>query len=140
MRLDLRALYGQGCADLVLLPPGAEFDLRDGCNGCQRFATEAHGVQIEKISRLPYLRRGMTLKCHAGIGHRHPFAIVYHLDAGLARIGDDHIDGRGTSVDGVLDKLLDDGRGALDDFAGRYLVGNRIRQKPNHITHKLKCF
>jgi len=58
----------------------------------------------------------------------HPRAVVAHPDALPAAIFREDVDGARTGVEGILDELLHDRRGALDDFAGRDLIGDRRRK------------
>ena len=87
-------------------------------------AAESHGVEGEKVGRGGYLGRGVTLKRHAGVGLRHAAAVVDHLYECAARILEDDGDGVGAGVNGVLDKFLDDGGGALYHLACGNLIGN----------------
>ena len=68
----------------------------------------------------------MTFEREAGIGLRHTFAVVDHLDGCASGIDDEHVDSGGTGIDGILHKFLDHTCWALYHFAGCNLVGNRI--------------
>src|SRR6185437_13575822 len=76
-------------AGLVFRSSRFQLDLRDGGDGRQRFPTEPHRFDMEKIVDLPDLGRRMPFECHTGIGLAHPFTVVYHLDQRLPSILDE---------------------------------------------------
>ena len=57
-------------------------------------------------------------------------AVVAHADPLHARLIDVDPDGRGLGVEAVFDKLLDDGRGPLNDLAGGDLVCDELAKWP----------
>ncbi len=75
----------------------------------------------------------MALERELRVRARHPLAVVFDRHQLLAAEIDDDGDPRGAGVDGVLDELLDDGGGTLDDFAGGDLVGEVGRQPMDAI-------
>src|SRR5580704_15504604 len=58
----------------------------------------------------------------------HAVAIVDHANHALAASFDLDADGLRAGVERILEQLLHDGRGPLDDFASRDAVGNSFRQ------------
>src|SRR5205085_8746847 len=71
----------------------------------------------------------MALEREPRILRLHPFPIVFDLDLLLAAELDVNPDASRARVERVLDELLDDGRGAFDDLARRYLVGKISRKE-----------
>ena len=67
----------------------------------------------------------------------HAVAVVFDADQLLAAELDRDRDAPRPGVDRVLDQLLDDGRGPLDDFAGGDLIGE-IRGKPVDSAQALR--
>ena len=122
-------------ADMVGGAHRADLDARDGADGGEGFAAEAHGGEIEEIVGAADLRGGVALECHAGIGGRHAAAVVNDLYEGAARILDEDADLRGAGVDGVFHEFLDHGSRALYDLAGGDLVGHRVGQQTYYIVH-----
>lgn len=78
----------------------------------------------------------MTFEGQAGIGLAHAAAVVYHLHQCPAGVAYHHAYLRGAGVDGVLGELLNDRGGTLNDFAGSYLVGYRVGEELNDVTHR----
>ena len=109
-----------------LLATLASLELHLGHGGYrrQRLTTEAHGMEVEEVVGLAYLRRGMALKGEARIGLRHALTVVDDLDGRAARVDHQHVNACGTGVDGVFHQFLDNRRRALDNLAGSYLVGH----------------
>ena len=66
----------------------------------------------------------MTLKRQAGIRFAHSLAVVYHLHTSFPGIGHHHLHTSGSGINGVLHQFLDEGSGALNDFAGSNLIGH----------------
>ena len=52
----------------------------------------------------------------------HAAAVIRHTDKIQSAAPDFNVDVRCPRIDGVLQKLLDNGCGPLDDLAGRYLI------------------
>ncbi len=128
---------GQMRADVLALLPRLEFHLRNGSDRRQSLAPESHSVEIEEVVGLADLRRGMALKSQARVGLGHAFAVVDDLNGSTSGIDYGDIDVLGTGVDSVFDEFLDDRGGALDDLAGRNLVGYGVWKKLDNITHNV---
>ena len=79
----------------------------------------------------------MALERETGIGLRHALTVVDDLDGGPASIDNQHMNRRGTCIDGILDQLLDYGSRALDHLTSSYLVGDTVGEKMDHIGHFL---
>ena len=77
----------------------------------------------------------MSLRRESGIVQRHAAAVVADLDALLAAILQHHVDRNRLRIDGVLDQLFDDRRGALDDFTGSDLI-DEIGRKNVDTRHQ----
>ena len=74
------------------------------------------------------LARGVAFDGQPGILRRHPFPIVLDPNQALAaKLERDH-DPTRSRIERVLDQLLDDRGGALDDLTGRDLIGELGRQ------------
>jgi len=82
----------------------------------------------------------MATKCQAQLVGTQAMAVVNHLDQTAAAVLDAHRDPRRPSVEAVLDQFLHHCGGAFDDFAGRDLVGDQIRQQADlrrlQIAHR----
>ena len=122
----------------VLLTACQQFHLRNGSDGRQRLASEAHGMQREQIVGLTNLRRGMTLESQTGICRRHATAVVNDLNAGTPCIDHRHMDGAGTGINGVLHQFLDDGCRTLNDLTSSYLVCHTVGKKLDNVCHCLR--
>ena len=82
----------------------------------------------------------MTFKGQPGIGIAHPHPVVDNLDQGAAGILQDNLDMGCSGIDRVLHQFLDDTGGTLDDFAGSNLIGYRVGQEFDNVTHGwLRC-
>src|SRR5690606_35526696 len=68
----------------------------------------------------------------------HAATVVRYADLRLAAVADDDVDARGGRIERVLDQLLDDRCGTLDDFAGGDLVRERVRQDDDPACHSLQ--
>ena len=128
---------GQMRTDVLSPLPRLQFHLRYGSDRRQSLATESHGMEVEKIISLTNLGRSMALKGQTRIGLGHTFTIVDDLDGRTSGIDYGDVDVLGTGVDSVLDEFLDDRGGALDDLAGRNLVGYGVWKKLDNITHNV---
>ena len=85
------------------------------------------------------LRRGMALERQPGIGLGHTLAIVDDLNGGAPGIYDNHVDGCGTSIDGILHQFLDDRGRTLYHLTSCYLVGYAVGKKMDDVLHFV-CF
>ncbi len=104
-------------------PAGPQHEVRHGRDARQRLAAEAHRADGLEVLGPRDLAGGMPLQREARVGGIHPLAVVLDADERLAAHLDRHADARRAGVDGVLDELLHDRRGTLDDFARGDLVG-----------------
>ena len=79
----------------------------------------------------------VPLEAEPRVVGRHADAVVLDAHEPLAAVLDRDRDARRLGVDGVLDQLLDDRGGALDDLAGGDLVGQIVGQLPDprHAYH-----
>ena len=77
----------------------------------------------------------MALKGQTRVGLAHPHPVIDDLDERAARVLKDNLDMSRLGVDGILHQFLDNAGGTLYHLAGSNLVGDRIGQKFNHITH-----
>ena len=124
-------------ADVLSPLPRLQFHLSYGSDRRQSLTTESHGMKVEEVVGLTDLRCSMALKGQASVGLRHAFTIVDDLNGRAPGIDDSDVDMLGTGVDSVLDEFLDDRGGALDDLAGRNLVGYGVWKKLDNITHNV---
>ena len=74
------------------------------------------------------LARRMPLDGQPRVLRLHPFAVVFDANQLLAAELDGDGDAPRAGIDGVLDQLLDDRGGPLDDLAGGDLVGKVERE------------
>ena len=135
LTLTLRGVDDQLGAQLGVTAACAQFHLGDGGYRGQSLAAETHRVQREQVLGIAYLAGAMAFKGQACVGLAHPHPVVDNLDECAARILEDNLDVGCLGINGVLHQFLDDTGRALDDFAGSNLVGYRIGQQFNHITH-----
>ncbi len=126
--MGAKLLGGQACFKL---------HLRHGGYRCQGLAAETHCPKIEQIVGKPDLGCGMTFERQSGIGLGHALAVVDDLYGRAAGVDHQHVDAGGTGIDGVLYQLLDDRCRALDNLAGRNLIGHRVGKKLYDIAHKI---
>jgi hypothetical protein len=68
----------------------------------------------------------VTLEGEEGVVAHHAAAVVGDTDEATAAGFDIDADAGGAGVEGVLQQLLDDGGGAVDDLAGGDLVGDLV--------------
>ncbi len=113
----------------------AQHEVRHRGDRWQRLAAKAVRQDRGQIVGPADLARGVTLDRQPRIVRVHPFPVVLDPDLLLAAEFDMDGDAPRAGVDGVLDEFLDDGRGALDDFASRDLVGKIIGEAadPSHL-------
>jgi hypothetical protein len=103
----------------------------------QRLAAEPERHDRSKVLGPPDLAGRMPLERKTRIVGLHAFPIVLDPDLFLpAKLEMDAYAAR-TGVNGVLDELLDDRRGTLDDLAGGDLV-RKVRGQPGNLSHDLK--
>ena len=114
-------------ADLgaALLPARArpQHEVRHRRDRRQRLAAEPERQDRGEIVGAPDLARRVPLDRQPRILRLHPFAVVFDAHLLLAAELDVDREPPRAGVDRVLDQLLDDGRGPLDDLAGGDLVG-----------------
>ena len=79
----------------------------------------------------------MTLDGESRILRRHPLAIVFDMNQLLAAEFHGDRDTTGTGINRILDQLLDDRGGTLDDLAGGNLI-REIRRQLVNLAHALK--
>ena len=124
-------------ADFLVGRAGLQLYLGHGGYGSQSLATESHGGEGKKVVGLVYLGSSMALKRQTGIGLRHAFAVVDHLNQCPPRVEQDDFDLRGSGIDRVFHQFLDYGRRTLYDLARSYLIGHRVGKKTYYIAHNL---
>lgn len=90
-------------------------------------------MKVEEIVSLPDFRGSMTLKGQACVGLGHTMTIVDDLNGGSPGINDNDVDVSGTSIDSVLNQLLDNRSWALNDLASGYLVGDGVREEADNV-------
>jgi hypothetical protein len=116
---------------LVDSPARREREPRNRTDAWQRLAAEPHGDERFEILERGDLAGGVPRQREGQLVARDARAVVgYANQHGTATF---HVDGDGprTCVERVLDELLDDGRRALDDLAGRDLVDELRREDSN---------
>jgi hypothetical protein len=122
-----QAPAGEGIAfDLggraAVVAGGDEGEAGDGSDRGEGLAAEAEGAHVGEIVEAGDLGGGVTLDGQQSVVFAHAAAVVAHLDPLPAARLEDHIDGGGPGVDGVLDQLLDGRGGTFDDFSRGDLV------------------
>src|SRR5690606_29310311 len=85
---------------------------------------------FEIVDRADLARRMARQREHELVG-RDARAIIAHATQPYAAVFDFDVDTRRTGIEAVLDQLLDDGCGALDDLAGRDLVDELLGKDAN---------
>jgi len=124
---------GGGLAVGVVVLPGDEMEAADAGDGGQGLPAEAHGGDGGEVLGPLDLGRGVAFQAEQCVVPGHAHAIVGHADQAAAAGRDLDGDAGWAGVDGVLDELLDDGGGSLDDLAGRDLVGDVVGQEADAI-------
>ena len=124
---DVRAVYLQQRARLVLGAAGSHLHLRHGADGRQRLSAETHRTEREEVLRLAYLTGSVALERQTGVRLAHALSVVDHLQQRAAGIANDDLNTGGTRVQAVLHQLLEARGRALNDLARRNLVGYGIR-------------
>ena len=97
----------------------------------QRFAAKAHRNERFEIVERRDLARRVPRQRERQLVARDAGAVVRHADQAGAAAFDVDGDRARAGVERVLDELFDDGRGALDDLAGRDLVDELRGQDAN---------
>jgi len=103
-----------------------EFEARDGGDGGERFAAEAEGGDGEQIVGRANFGGCVTLEGEQGVVAHHAATVVGNADEAATASFDFDADAGGAGIEGVLQQLLDDGGGAVDDLAGGDLVGDLV--------------
>ena len=132
---DTGACYAKTGAQLVVGSAGEQLDLGNCGNTGQGLATESHRMEGEEVVGLADFGSGMTLEGQTGIGLRHAAAIVDDLNERATGIDNNDLDRLGTGIDGILDQLLDDRSGTLNDFACCNLIGNGVGEELDEVFH-----
>ena len=101
---------------------------RHGGDRGERLAPETEGVDVAQVLGAPDLAGGVAVQTHQQVLADHAAAVVGDADAALAALFDRHRHRAGTRVQRVLDQLLHHRGRPLDDFAGRDLVRDVVRQ------------
>ena len=73
----------------------------------------------------------MAFEGEEGVVGDHAVAVVDDADELAATGFNLDADAGGTGVEGILEELLDDGGGTLDDLAGSDLIGHEIGEDAN---------
>jgi hypothetical protein len=97
-------------------------EARDAGDRRQRLATKSEGADAGQIVEVADLGGGVAFEREARVVGGHAAAVVADLDPLAATVLEEDVDDGGAGVDRVLDELLDDRGGALDDFARRDLI------------------
>lgn len=124
---DARALH-------VVAPPGGHLHAGDRRDARQRLAPEPEGPNAVEIGNGEDLARGVPFEGDGNLLRRDAGAVVGDPDRLLAAAPQIDGDVRGARVDGVLQQLLHDGRGPLDDLAGGDLRGNLMGENGNSLS------
>ena len=84
---------------------------------------------------------GVTLEGEQRVVVGHAVAVVDDADHALAAGFDFDANAVGAGVERVFEQLLDDGGGALDDFAGGDAVGDSFREYADaaHAVRSFRC-
>src|SRR6266851_2927151 len=101
-----------------------QLEARHGGDRGQRFATKSERGDADEIGRRANLARGVTLQGELRILAIHPRTVVAHADQRLAAVLELDPYGVRAGIEGILDELLDDRCGTLDDLAGGNLIGD----------------
>src|SRR5690606_7385550 len=110
--------------------PGDRADTR------QRLAAKPHRYERLEVVQACDLARRVPRHCERQLVGLDPAAVVGDADQPAAAVLDLDLDPARAGVERVLDELLDDGRGPLDDFTGGDLVDQLRRQDTNgHGAH-----
>ena len=124
--LDRRSFVRIGAA-------GRQCEARDGGNRGDGLAAEAERVDLLDIGDVVDLRGGLALQRKDGIVLCHAAAVVLHGDELAAALCDGDGDSPGSGVNRVFHEFLDDGGGALDDFARGDFVRHEEWEDP-HVS------
>ena len=107
---------------------GLDDHARHGGDRGKRLAPEAEGVDVAQVLGVADLAGGVAVQAHEKVLADHAATVVGDADAALAAPFDRHRHRAGTGVQRVLDQFLHDRGRPLDDFAGRDLVRDVVRQ------------
>src|SRR5262249_42130634 len=99
-----------------------ELELRDARDRGERLAAEAEAPDADEVGGVADLGGGVPLEREARVVGLHAAAVIGDTDAREAAVIDRDLDARGAGVERVLDELLHDAGGALDDLPRRDLV------------------
>ena len=77
----------------------------------------------------------MTFKRKARIRFGHTLPIINHLNAGLARIGNQHMYFPCFGINCIFHQFFHNRCRTLNHLSGSNLIGNRIGQQMNDIAH-----
>ena len=144
---DVRAARGAGVAHVLDLAAenqdfgarggirllGRHRELRNGGDGGERFAPEAHRGDGIEILQFAQLAGRMALDGQQGVVAVHAGAVVPDADQAATAIHHVDLDARGAGIDRIFDQLLEHGSGALHDLARGDLVDHRVGQHANGI-------
>ena len=135
LTLALRRIDHQAGSQLLVMATGSQLDLRDSSNRCQSLATKAHRLQCKQVIGRTYFARAVTFKRQACVGLTHPHPIINDLNQGAPGILQNNLNVACLGVDGIFHQFLDDVSGSLNDLASGNLVGDRVGQEFNNVTH-----
>jgi hypothetical protein len=130
-----RAALGQDARAAPVLPGrGLEPEAGDRRDGRQGLSPKAHGRDGDEPGGVPELGGGVALEREERVLLGHAAAVVAHPDQREPALLDVDLDLPRARVERVLDELLHDGRGPLDDLAGGDLVDEPGREHldPRH--------
>ena len=131
---DRAAVHADLGAALLASRTRAQHEVRHRRDRRQRLAAKSERPDGRQIVGVPDLARRMPFDRQPRIIRLHPFSVVLDADLLLAAELDVNREAPRAGVDRVLDELLDDGGGALDDFAGGNLI-REIRGETSDFAH-----
>ena len=121
--MDLSSSDADKGSSLIFPATRGEFKPRHTGNARKSLPAKSHRSDRCKISTLPDLAGGMSLKAKKGIGAVHTRTIVsnaHHASSPPLKLDDDP---PGPGINGVLYQFLDDGGRSLHHLTGRHLAG-----------------
>jgi hypothetical protein len=113
---------------------GDEFEAGNGGDGGERLTAEAEGGDGEKIVGGADFGGGVAFEGEEGVIADHAATVVGDADEAAATGFDFDADVGGSGVEGVLEELLNDGGGTVDDLAGGDLVSDLVGENAD-ATH-----
>ena len=112
---------------------GEEAEARDRRDAREGLPAETQRADRADVRRVVNLARGVPLEAEQGVVAAHPVAVVAHAHEALAAAAEVYAEPAGAGIEGVLNQLLEDGGGALDDLPGRDLVRDDIGEDADPV-------